>query len=171
MQIRDAVPEDFPAILALNLAFERFLSPMDAPRLALLYGQAQYCRVMTIEDRVIAFLLAFREHTAYDSSNYAWFKRHFQNQTFFYIDRVVIAAECQGQRLGQIFYDDVFATAMAQGVPRVACEYDLLPPNPASERFHAKMGFLSVGAHTVPYGGKQVSMQVAQLTEKAPATR
>jgi predicted GNAT superfamily acetyltransferase len=46
-------------------------------------------------------------------------------------------------------------------IPVVACEFDVQPPNPASERFHAKFGFIEVGRQSVAGGKKTVSLQTA----------
>jgi predicted GNAT superfamily acetyltransferase len=65
----------------------------------------------------------------------------------------------QGQGLGTMLYEHVFACAQAANVPRITCEIDSEPPNPASERFHSRLGFREVGRQLVP-GGKQVSLQL-----------
>jgi predicted GNAT superfamily acetyltransferase len=155
--IRDACSEDFPAVLALNLAFEHFLSPMLAPRLALLHSQASYHRVVTVDSTVAAFLMAHRKGTGYDSDNYAWFSSRYAE--FVYIDRVVVSATAQGLGLGRRLYEDLFQWAAEQRLPCVVLEFDSEPPNAVSERFHSKMGFTHVGFHTSANTGKRVNMQ------------
>ena len=154
--LRAAIKADFPAILALNAESVRFLSPLDAPRLARLHAQAAYHRIVEIDGRVVAFLLAFREDADYDSPNYVWFVHQYPQ--FLYIDRVVVAAAAQGRGLGARLYDDIIAFAAASGVTPLTCEFDLDPPNPASERFHRRYGFREVGRQKLP-SGKQVSLQ------------
>ena len=56
--LRDATPADFPALLALNAAAERFTSPLDPARLAALHAQAARHRVAEHHGSVVAFLLA-----------------------------------------------------------------------------------------------------------------
>jgi len=160
--LRDASPADFPAILALNEESVRFLSPLDAPRLASLHGQAAYRRVVELEGRVAAFLLAFREGAAYDSPNYRWFADRYAR--FLYVDRVVVAGAFQGRGLGAVLYDDLFAFARASACGRVTCEFDVDPPNEASRRFHARYGFEPVGAQAVAGGRKTVSLQAVELS-------
>jgi len=159
--IRDAAPADFPQILALNAESERFLSPLDAPRLRHLHAQAAYHRVFESDGRVGAFLLALREGADYDSPNYRWFAQRYGE--FLYIDRVVVDTTRQGQGLGALLYDDLFAFARASGVIQVACEFDVDPPNPASARFHARFGFREVGTQWLAGGKKQVSLQARAL--------
>jgi len=156
-RIRPAIAADFPAILALNAALVHFLSPLDAARLQALHAQAAYHRVAEIDGGVVAFLLAFREGAAYDSPNYLWFAQRYSE--FLYIDRIVVDPEQQGRGLGARLYDDLFAYAQIAGIATVTCEFDLDPPNPGSQKFHARFGFREVGTQWLAGGKKQVSLQ------------
>lgn len=157
--VRDATPDDFPAVLRMNLESERFLSPMDEPRLRQLSAAAAVHRVACVGDGVAAFLLAFREGANYDSLNYRWFASRYER--FLYIDRVVVDAAYQGRQLGGELYRDVFGIARQWDLPLVVCEFDVEPPNEASRRFHARFGFAEVGEQRV--GTKKVSLQAASL--------
>ena len=159
--IRPAGEADFAAILALNAESVHFTSPLDAQHLQRLHAQAAYHRVIEIDGRVAAFLLALREGADYDSPNYRWFVQRYRE--FLYIDRIVVAGTQQGGGLGTVLYDDLFAFARATGVRAVTCEFDLDPPNPASARFHARFGFREVGTQWLGGGKKQVSLQVCSL--------
>jgi uncharacterized protein len=168
MIIRDATTRDFAAIAALNLAFEHFLSPMNEDRLALLHAQASCHRVVEHDGAVVAFLMAHREGTGYDSDNYAWFSRRYPQ--FLYIDRVVVGLEMQGLGVARCLYDHVFAWAAAQHLPCVVLEFDSDPPNAGSEQFHRKMGFTHVGFHTSANTGKRVNMQLKPVLVAASST-
>ena len=157
--IRDAVESDFPALLELNSESERFLSPLDLPGLQRLNTMAALHRVVATPGAVVAFLLALREGADYGSVNYRWFAERYRR--FLYVDRVVVAAAQQGNRLGTSLYDDLFAFAAASDIATVTCEFDIDPPNPASRRFHARYGFREVGRQWVADGKKQVSLQEA----------
>ncbi len=162
MTIRDAHPDDFAQILALNAAHVHFLSPMDAARLALLHAQAAYHRVDADAQGVVgAFLLALREGQAYDSPNYRWFASRYPR--FLYIDRIVITGAHQRRGLGRLLYDDLLAFARAGAMPVVACEIDEDPPNPVSMRFHQARGFHEVGSQHVGPQRKRVSLQILSL--------
>src|SRR6478735_4403738 len=152
--IRAAAPADFPAILALNAQSVHFLSPLDATRLQHLHAQAAYHRLVEIDGTVAAFLLALREGADYDSPNYLWFAERYPR--FLYVDRIVVSASMQGQRLGARLYDDIIAFAATHGFAQLTCEFDLEPPNPASARFHARYGFREVGRQWLGGGKKQV---------------
>jgi uncharacterized protein len=161
MQLRPLTPNDVPAVLALNAASVKVLSPLDAERLAWLHGMAAVRDVVEIEGEVGAFVLALREGTAYDSPNYRWFaERH---PRFLYVDRIVVGAALRGRQVGARLYAQVFASAQAAGVPWVTCEFDRDPPNPASAQFHARFGFKEVGQQWVAGGTKQVSLQAAPV--------
>ena len=159
--IRDAVAADFGSIVGLNLESEKFLSAMDLSRFQKLLAQSACCRVVDGSEGVAAFLLAFRERSAYDSENYRWFDSRYAS--FLYVDRIVVAASQQGQGLGAKLYEDLFELARQQGVPRVTCEFDVDPPNEVSRRFHERFGFREVGTQHVSYAAKRVSMQELTL--------
>jgi predicted GNAT superfamily acetyltransferase len=159
--LRPAQTTDHARILALNLQSEEMLSPMDAARLRELDGMAAYHRVACEGDEVVAFLLAFREGVAYDSPNYVWFAQRYPQ--FLYVDRIVVAGTHQRRGLGPLLYRDLFDFARASNVDTVTCEFYTVPPNEASRRFHAAIGFREVGSQWVADGRKQVSLQVASV--------
>ena len=161
MKLRPAAAADADAILALNQESIAVLSPLSRERLAQLQSEAAVHRVIEDDGAVVAFLLAFREGAAYDSPNYRWFARRYDR--FLYVDRVVVSSEARGHGAGALLYRDVFEFAATHSVGLVTCEYDVEPPNPASERFHARFGFREVGRQQLD-GGKLVSLQAAQVT-------
>lgn len=158
---RDATPADFPAILALNEAFVAVLSPLDNERLARLHAQAAMHRVIGEDGQVEAFLLVFREGADYDSPNYRWFAQRYAR--FLYVDRIVVGVGTQARGAGSRLYRDVYELASRDGVPLITCEFDIEPPNPASERFHAKLGFHEVGRQHLDAGKKMVSLQALDV--------
>lgn len=165
MNLRDATPDDLPAVLALNEASVAVLSPLTPARLADLHDQAAHHRVIVDGGTVRAFLLAFREGAAYDSPNYAWFAH--RHPRYLYIDRVVVDAADRTRGLGTRLYRDLLAAAVRDGVPVVACEYDLEPPNPVSARFHESFGFREVGRQRVGDRAKLVSLQELPIATAA----
>lgn len=158
--IRDMAAPDLPAVLALNKAFERFLSPLTPERLQRLHAASAYHRVCTAGAAIEGFLLGFREGADYDSPNYLWFAARYAR--FLYIDRIVIAESAQGSGIGATLYADFFGVARSAGIATVTCEFDLDPPNETSRRFHARMGFSEVGRQVLP-SGKSVSLQAVSL--------
>lgn len=161
MPIRAARPEDLADILALNEESVRFLSPLTPARLRALHDEAELHHVAEDHGRVVAFVLALREGSAYDSVNYRWFASRYPR--FLYVDRVVVSTARHGRGVGRALYAAVFEHAARAGFPVVACEYDVDPPNPPSERFHRAFGFAEVGRQLAGDGKKQVSLQVADV--------
>jgi len=167
MLLRHALPDDMPAILDLNERFVAVLSPLDPERWARLHAQAAQHLVVEIDGRVQAFLLTLREGADYGSPNYRWFVTRCPR--FLYIDRIVVAGEAHGRGLGRALYREAHRHARERDVPVLACEFDVVPPNPASARFHARLGFVEVGRQTLE-GGKQVSMQTLDVMADTPLT-
>lgn len=168
MQLRDAVPADFPSILGLNHAFVKVLSPLDDARLAHLHAQAAQHRVVERAGEIVAFLLTLREGADYDSPNYRWFEARYHR--FLYVDRIVVGAAAQGLGMGRRLYRDACEHALGAALPVLVCEFDIAPPNPASARFHAALGFREVGTQALGVG-KRVSLQALDLTSDTPLSR
>ncbi|HEY6943164.1 GNAT family N-acetyltransferase [Dokdonella sp.] len=157
--LRDAVASDHDAIVALNADEVEHTSAMDGARLRELAALARHRRVALVDGEVAAFLLAMPDHVDYRNDNYAWFSARYER--FAYVDRVVVGARWQGAGIGSLLYRDLFAWVRAHGIPAVACEFNLVPPNEPSRAFHARHGFVEVGRQWL--GAKQVSMQLAAL--------
>jgi len=128
-------------MLALNHAHETETSPLDDAALAaLLEGAFHASAVAGGRD---AFLIAFDEAAAYASPNFLWLKARLSR--FVYVDRVVVAAHARGRGIAAALYGDLFRRACDSGRSIVACEVNMVPPNPASDAFHARLGFGEIG--------------------------
>ena len=137
------------ALLALNNAHAVELSWLEPERLAHLVAEAFVARRVGVAD---ALLLTFDQAADYDSPNFLWFRERYP--AFVYVDRVVVADGVRGRGLARRLYDDLFAAAKAAGHERIVCEVNSDPPNPASDRFHAALGFVPVGTAAI-HGGKK----------------
>ena len=87
------------------------------------------------------FLIALDERADYSNPNFEWFRARFAQ--FVYIDRVVVDEAHRSQGLARRLYEDLFKTIDRS---LVVCEVNLVPPNPASDAFHARLGFSAVGS-------------------------
>lgn len=159
-EIRTVVESDLEDILRLNDAQVQQTSPMDLDRLLGLVRMSAYCKVASLEGQIAAFLIGLREGAPYENDNYRWFSARFPS--FLYVDRIVVGSEFSGRRIGSRLYDDLFAFTRSKGIGVVVCEYNIVPPNPASRAFHDKFGFRELGTQWVAGGTKQVSLQAAE---------
>ncbi|QQS55098.1 MAG: GNAT family N-acetyltransferase [Candidatus Competibacteraceae bacterium] len=159
-KLRTVVESDFEMILKLNEMEVQQTSPMDLDRLRSLVRISAYCKVVTVQKQVAAFLIALREGAPYENDNYGWFARRFPN--FLYVDRVLVDSQFAGRSIGSKMYSNLFAFARAERIGTITCEYNIDPPNPASRRFHDKFGFKEFGTQWVASGTKQVSLQTAE---------
>lgn len=97
------------------------------------------------------FLIALDERADYANPNFEWFRSRFAQ--FVYIDRVVVDEAHRGRGLARQLYEDLFRTVDRS---LVVCEVNIVPPNPASDAFHARLGFSAVGSAMLPDRQKTV---------------
>lgn len=143
-------------LLALNNAHAVELSWLEPARLSLLLDQAFYARRI---GNVDAFLLALDETARYDSPNYLWFRQRYKR--FVYVDRVAVAPAARGRGHARLLYAGLFGRAADAGHDLVACEVNLDPPNPLSDRLHGGLGFVEVGRAAI-HGGKKTVRYLAR---------
>ncbi len=150
------------SLLALNNAHAQELSWLEPARLEHLVAQAFLARRIGNLD---AFLLAFDQDADYDSPNFLWFRARYPR--FVYVDRIVVAASARGRGCARRLYRDLFEQAERPSHERVVCEVNISPPNPASDAFHAALGFAEVGSASVHEGSKTVRYLSRALTSRA----
>lgn len=101
-----------------------------------------------------AFLIAFDQGADYSSPNFLWFRERYDR--FVYVDRVVTSPLARGKGYAKALYADLFQRSKEAGHSRIVCEVNLVPPNPASDAFHAALGFTEVGRDSIHDGAKTV---------------
>jgi hypothetical protein len=144
-----------PALLALNNAHAQELSWLEPARLEHLVGQSFFARrIGQWVDHVDAFLLAFDQDADYDSLNFLWFRERYER--FVYVDRIAVASSARGRGLARLLYGELFAEAARGQHSSVVCEVNSQPTNPASDAFHARLGFSEVGRASIHNGSKTV---------------
>ena len=139
------------ALLALNNAHAQELSWLEAERLEYLISEAFLARRI---GHVDAFLLAFDQDARYDSPNFIWFRARYPR--FVYVDRILVAPSARGRGCARRLYADLFEHAVRARHDRVVCEVNKIPPNPASDAFHAALGFVEIGTASVHGGSRTV---------------
>jgi uncharacterized protein len=159
--LRNANENDFNRIIELNSDEVQHTSPMDLKYLQQLNSFAAYHKVMESDGLVVAFLIAMRENSQYQSDNYKWFSLHFER--FLYIDRIVVNDNFSGLKIGSLLYKDIFDYAEINRISTITCEYNLIPPNEPSRKFHDKFGFKEVGKQWLANNTKKVSLQAVEI--------
>jgi predicted GNAT superfamily acetyltransferase len=140
------------SLLALNNAHLIELSVLDEASLQSLLDGAFYAR--GIGNLAAALIALDQSHPRYASPNYLWFRARYPR--FVYIDRVVVDPVARGQGHARRLYADLLQQAAAAGHGLVVCEVNANPPNPASDAFHASLGFTEIGSATIHGGAKTV---------------
>jgi predicted GNAT superfamily acetyltransferase len=156
--LREVTEADLDSVLALNNAAGSAIVPIDAERLGTLFAEAAYFRCVTYDGHLAAFLVGLTPEADYDSPNFAWFRRHYEN--FVYIDRVVVASPYRRHGLGRLLYADVTSFAEPRA-PWLTCEVFIDPPDDVVLLFHGTYGFQEVGQQTA--FGRRVALLAKEL--------
>jgi predicted GNAT superfamily acetyltransferase len=141
MNAREIAHADWPAVLELNEASVRELSPLDEARLQYILELAHAALVVEREGEVAAFAIAIAPGTPYDSANYRWFAERYES--FLYLDRIAVGTAHRRHGLGALLYDAMEETARPFG--QMVCDVNVRPRNDASLGFHAARGYEDVG--------------------------
>jgi len=126
-------------ILRMNTEFVHWLSPLDEDELTDLLALAHYKKQIHDADGV---LIGYAHNVDYDHKNLKWLRARFK--TFYYIDRIILAAAAQGKGYGRQLYADFESEARRLGLPRLVCEVNTKPNNPGSHKFHERLGFTAL---------------------------
>ena len=166
LRIRPVADADLEALAGLNNGAVPAVNALTVPDLARFAATAPHFRVaVVVEDGPVGLMIALGPGADYDSLNYRWFADRYD--AFLYVDRIVVDPAARSGGIGAALYRDLEAVARAAGVPRLACEVNLRPPNERSLRFHERLGFRGVGTQDTENGAKSVQLMIRDLT--APA--
>ena len=159
--IRNAQKKDYPEILKLNQKDVEMLSPLDDNILSKMDELSEIFQVIEQDNKVVAFILAFKDGCDYWSDNYRWFLDNYTN--FIYIDRIVIDENYRREGLACKLYEFTFDYALKNNNDLICAEIDIEPEyNLPSMRFHKKMGFREVGTR-ISKQTLTVSLQIKEI--------
>lgn len=133
-------PDLLGTLHQLNEGHATELSSLTPDKLEGLIGSAFFAATIDGGDGLV---IACDQDTLYDSPNFLWFRARYPR--FVYVDRVAVSASRRGEGLARKLYDAVFAAARKAGHDGIVCEVNYDPPNPASDAFHDKLGFVEIG--------------------------
>lgn len=160
--IRDIRSPDIEQLVAINEAAEPGVTPADAAELERLVTLSSLAlAAVDASGDVVGFAILMTPGAEYDSENFRWFEA--RGTDFLYLDRIAVAPQARDRGIGTALYHAVFAAAREQGKLEVTCEVNLDPPNPGSQRFHARLGFTEVGQLVTKGGAYTVSLLAARL--------
>ena len=134
----------FDFILEANNINKPQVGFLKKERLESLLNQANYCKVAKFNGYSAGFLLCLPKNKKYDSPNYKWVSENFSN--FVYIDRISVIPKFQNEKIGSALYTDLIYFSALNDYERILCEVNIMPPNPASIRFHKRFDFEECGS-------------------------
>ncbi|MGI9479627.1 MAG: GNAT family N-acetyltransferase [Hyphomicrobiaceae bacterium] len=154
MIVRDWQEADLATLHAINEASVPGVGPLTYQALDhLVRHQSAAVLVADVDGAPAGFVLCMLEGLDYASLNYKWVSQRYDR--FAYIDRVAVAENRRGQRIGEALY----AAAVDRFSGRrdvLLAEVNLAPPNPGSLRFHKRNGFEERGERWEIEGEKGV---------------
>ena len=151
-KIRTINEEAIPAVNTVSLdEFKWFLK------------RSIYFKVSLNEDeQVCGFLLVLPTGLKYESLNYKWFSDKFSD--FAYIDRIAVKDEFRGKGIGKSLYVDLEKSVM-KDIKRIACEFNIKPPNLVSKKFHEGLAYKRVGTQLTENQTKKVSLMIKEIND------
>lgn len=157
---------DLDDVLALNEHWVPHVGTTTREALAAIVASCSLALVARDRDDMLGgFVLVLPPGADYGSPNYRFFSK--RSDDFRYVDRIAVDESARGSGLGRRLYQAVFAHAEAHGASRVDAEVNLEPPNPASQAFHAALGFVEVGRQWTYQGTVQVQLLERVLARPA----
>lgn len=151
--------DDLKGVLELNQHWVPHVGPLERDSLDALLAMADLAVGVHDAGHLKGFVLAIGPDSPYTSPNYRWFSE--RHELFLYVDRVAVAPSAQRTGLGRSLYGMVIDRARSIGAGVVCAEVNLDPPNPESQDFHARMGFVEVGRQWTY--GDTVEVQLLEL--------
>lgn len=163
MKFINVRPDDYPELIDLNESCIPHVNSIGIDDLVAFQANA-FCfnKLCDWHDRLGGFVIALQPGKSYRSLNYRWFESRYE--TFVYIDRIMIHADFRRKGLALRIYKELEKLAREANIPRLCCEVNRDPPNPASHQLHQRLGFESVGIQYTQDNSKQVDMLVKLLS-------
>jgi len=163
LTIRSALPADIPAIVDINTAGRPGVYPLTPETMAATLTAAPYVMVAELDGLVAGYMIGYTAGDVCEGDEFAWFQARMP--PFLYIDQIAVAPHARRMRVGARLYAHAASHECAHAIPALVCDINLDPPNPASLRFHARLGFQEVAVITT-HDGRTVSLQRKDLLER-----
>ena len=161
VNIRETIPADLESALWLNNSSVPELNELDAPEISRLVDESIVSLTAEVDGSFAGFCVLFAPGAPYQSLNYQWFSRTYDE--FVYLDRIAVHPDFRRYGIGRAFYADV-VERFTGAFPLLCCEVNVRPRNDASLTFHHSIGFREVGRQDTDGGTKTVSLLALPLT-------
>lgn len=154
------IPADLEAALALNNANVPELNGLDAPEIARLVEASIVSLTAEVDGQFAGFCILFAQDAPYQSLNYQWFSRNYDD--FVYLDRIAVHPDFRRYGIGRAFYAEVIERFTGEYAV-LCCEVNVRPRNDASLAFHQSIGFEEIAQQDTDGGNKTVSLLALPL--------
>ena len=152
--IRRYTPSDLAALHAINQASTPGVSSETQADLGKWIGLSTCLVAEDADGTPLGSLTLIEAGTLdYPSANLRWCEANCED--FIYVDRIAVAETARGQKVGEALYAAAFE-AYASKAGQITCEVNRQPPNPGSQRFHERLGFVQIGSNIFVPGEKEV---------------
>lgn len=154
MKIRPFKNSDLPLLLAINQAGVPGVSDETAETLAQYIGMSTCFVAADEQDAPLGFITLLPPGTLdYPSANLRWLESW--GDDFIYVDRIAVGEGGRDRGVGAALYAKAMGTFAGEW-GWITCEVNLRPPNPGSQRFHARLGFEEIGRRSYAEDTKEV---------------
>ncbi len=161
MRIRDWQVSDLAALHTINQGAVPGVGSLTREALDRLVRDVSAATlVAVVAGKPVGFVLCMLEGLDYASPNYKWISARYDR--FAYVDRVAVAEDQRGNRVGEALYSAVFERFAGEREILLA-EVNLAPPNPGSLRFHKRQDFQECGERWEIEGEKGVVYLAREL--------
>ncbi len=159
--IRDIKEEDIEKVHRINQRNIPNVSDITMEDLKWLCQRACFKKLVEDKEGIFGFILCFFPGHPYESPNYQWFVKNYDN--FLYIDRIAIDERGQGKGIGSLLYGELEGFGTDSNSECLCCEVNIRPTNELSMRFHEKHKFEKVGEQDTETGKKTVALLTKRL--------
>lgn len=163
MKIRPYKTSDLPALFVINQAGVPGVGEETEETLGRFIGMSACFVAARDDDAALGFITLLPPGTAdYESANLRWLEAW--GDDFIYVDRIAVREGARDLGVGVALYAHAIETFKAQ-CNWITCEVNLRPPNPGSQRFHARLGFEEIGRRSYGEDTKEVVYLARRLSE------
>ncbi len=154
MHIRPFQSEDLDALHTINEAGVPGVSTETCQDLGRYIDMSTCFVAVDDTETPLGFITLLPPGTAeYNSANLRWLEKW--GDDFIYVDRIAVGEGARGMSVGEALYAEAIEAFKTQ-CRWITCEVNLRPPNPGSQRFHARLGFEEIGRRSHDNDTKEV---------------